>query len=285
MHSRIEDCIAENYADLSQKLKDAADYVVSNQMDVASRSLRAISTESGVSPATLSRLARTLKFATYEDLREVCRQSVTERGHSFADRAEQLHLDPTDQPMIERQAAACIRNITTMVDTIEPDRLQQAVAALHGAGRVVLFGAFGSAGLTEYMTYMANYFGSNWTLIESAGVSLGSTVGAIGPGDVLLIVTKSPYAQRAVRAAEIAKAADANVIVITDSHICPAIEFSTHSFIVASDSPQFFSSYTATLVLIETIIAMLVALSGETASRTIRAVEENNQRLGEFWLK
>ena len=59
--ARLEDRIAESYTDLSAKLKDAADFVVANQMDVAARSLRSVSAASGVSPATLSRLARSLR--------------------------------------------------------------------------------------------------------------------------------------------------------------------------------------------------------------------------------
>lgn len=282
--ARIEDRIAEKYTDLSAKLKDAADFVVANQVDVAARSLRTVSAASGVSPATLSRLARNLDFESYEDMRELCRTAVGDRGMSFAERAELLKTDPDDgKAMLDRQAAACAWNITQLGETIDQDRLRRAVEALSEARTVVLFGAFSSTGIVEYMAYLANYFCKNWTLAGRMGASLGAALLDIGKEDVLLVVTKAPYARRAVLAAETAQAAGARTILITDSHACPVNKFATFSFIVPSESPQFFSSYAATLTLMETIIAMLVARSGETASQRIREVETRNRSLGDFW--
>lgn len=282
--ARIEDRIAEKYTDLSAKLKDAADFVVSNQVDVAARSLRSVSVASGVSPATLSRLARALGFESYEDMRELCRSAVGNRNISFADRAERLKDEAGDsQAILDKQAAACVWNVTELAETIDRGRLEQAVKALRHANGVVLFGAFSSTGVVEYMAYLANFFCCNWTLAGRMGASLGATLSDIGPEEVLLIVTKTPYARRAVLAAKMATEAGAQTIVITDSHACPANKYATFSFIVPSDSPQFFSSYAATLMLIETMIAMIVAQSGVVASDRIRGVESRNQSLGDFW--
>ena len=283
LSARIEDRIADSYSDLSAKLKDAADFVVANQVDVAARSLRSVSAASGVSPATLSRLARTLGFETYEEMRELCRDAVGGRAMSFAERAERLKLDKEEgATFLQRQSGACIANITDLAETIDKGRLDAAVGALARARNVVLFGALSSTGIAEYMAYLANYFCTNWTLAGRMGASLGAALSSLGEEDVLFIVTKTPFASRAVLAAEMARSAGAQTIVLTDNHTCPALQYASFPFIVPSDSPQFFSSYAATLVLMETIIAMLVARSGENASQRIRDVESRNRRLGEF---
>ena len=282
--NRLQERVTANYADLSEKLRAAADYVLANEMDVAVRSLRAISASSGVSPATLSRLARVLGFVSYEELRELCRETVGERSQSLIQRAQKLQDGSEEAPIYDRQATACIANITTLVQTMDNDRLQKAVNALSDAESVVLFGAFGSTGIVEYMAYLANYFSTNWTLAGRMGASLGASLAAMGQKDVLLVVTKTPYAARAVRAIEAAQQIGAKTIVISESHACPAIKFATFPFIVPSDSPQFFSSYAATLTLMESMIAMLVAQSGEGTSERIREVERHNQHLGDFWV-
>jgi DNA-binding MurR/RpiR family transcriptional regulator len=280
----LQERVTASYADLSIKLRAAADYVLANEMDVAVRSLRAISASSGVSPATLSRLARVLGFDSYEELRELCRETVGERSQSLIQRAQKLQDGSEEAPIYDRQATACISNITTLVQTLDNDRLQKAVNALSDAESVLLFGAFGSTGIVEYMAYLANYFSTNWTLAGRMGASLGASLAAMGQKDVLLVVTKTPYASRAVRAIEAAQQIGAKTIVISDSHACPAIKFATFPFIVPSDSPQFFSSYAATLTLMESMIAMLVAQSGEGTNERIREVERHNQHLGDFWV-
>jgi len=50
----------------------------------------------------------------------------------------------------------------------------------------------------------------------------------------------------------------------------------THKFIQNCDSPQFFSSYAATVVLIETLIGMILAKAGTKAETRIREVGKQN---------
>ncbi len=281
---RIEDRVSQHYDTLSAKLRAAADYVVANQLDVATRSLRNVSATSGLAPATFSRLARALEFDTFEALRETCRGALWDRGASFADRAARLTGSPAAEgSILERHSSACARNISDMSDAQHNARLAATVDVLAQAGQVLLFGTFSSTGIVEYMAYLAQYCRPNWSLAGRMGTSLGQAVTDLGAGDVLLIVTKTPYARRAVAAADLARENGAKVVVITDSHTCPALKFAAFSFIVPSDSPQFFSSYAATIALIETMIAMLVAQDPDRASARIREVELQNQRLGEFW--
>lgn len=281
---RLEDRVSEKYADLSAKLRDAADFVVANQVDVAARTLRSVSAAGNFSPATLSRLARALGFDTYESLRELCRETVSVRSLSFFERAELLkETSNTAEIMFDRQASACIGNVSKLGETLDRTRLALAVEALANARTVVLFGAFGSTGIVEYMAYLANYFSTNWTLAGRMGSSLGAALSSLTAEDVVLVVTKAPYAARAVRAVEIARQSGSQTIVISDSHACPANKFATFPFIVPSESPQFFSSYAASLALMETIIAMLIARSGDRTLERIRDVERQNESLGDFW--
>ncbi|WP_299355764.1 MurR/RpiR family transcriptional regulator [uncultured Shimia sp.] len=280
----LEERVAERYSGLSGQLQKAADYVVTNPLDIASRSLRAISSESNVSPATFSRLSRALGFDTFEEMKDVSRLSVGQQVISMSEKAEQLRVgNSSGKSMLQRQSKACINNIESFVTKADEVRLEQAAASLRNAKRVVLLGALASTGMTEYMGYLAHYFAPNWTLAGRMGASLGSQIATLGAGDALFIVTKSPYAKRAVQAAEVAKTSGADVVLVTDSHKCPGLAHATYGFVVPSESPQFFSSYVVTLVLIETLIAMIVATSGADATAAIRRVEAKNQELGEYW--
>lgn len=280
----IEDRIAAKYSDLSAQLQRAADYVATNPMDVASRSLRAISAASGLPPATYSRLARALDFESYEEIRELCRRAMGQRVDSFSEKAARLgEGDASAASVMQRQTEAVIANIQQMRAQVDPARVEGAAAALAGADRVVLFGAYGSTGIVEYLAYLAQYCMTNWVLAGRMGASLGSAMVDMGPNDALLIVTKSPYARRAIAAAQMAQDQGARTVIITDNHSCPALKYADFPFIVPSESPQFFSSYTATLALLETLMAVLVSRDPQGTSARIREVEQTNGGLGEFW--
>ncbi|RSK31631.1 MurR/RpiR family transcriptional regulator [Rhodovulum iodosum] len=278
--------MAAEYGHLSAKLRDAADFVAEHPLDVATRSLRSISASSGLSPATFSRLARALGFDSYEDLRELSRRAVGRGFVPFSEKVQRLQ-DEAGQarqpPFLVRQTSACIANLEAMTRLIDPARLEAAVDRLHRADNVVVYGALGSTGLVEYMAYMGNYFASNWSIAGRMGASLATAISDLSPRDSLIVLTKPPFARRSILAAEMAAERGAHVVVVTDTHACPALQHAEHGFILPSDSPQFFSSYAASLVLAETIVGMLAARAGPEAKARIEAVETRNHRLEEFW--
>jgi DNA-binding MurR/RpiR family transcriptional regulator len=280
----LEERVAEHYSGLSNQLRKAADYVVANPLDIASRSLRSISVDSGVSPATFSRLSRSLGYDSFETMKDVSRQSVGRSVMSMSERAEQLRRrSKSGVSMLDRQSAACIQNIEEFSSRVDQTKLEQAATRLRCADEVVLLGALASTGITEYMAYLAQFFAPNWSVAGRMGASIASQIAKLHSGCAVLIVTKSPYARRAVIAAKLARDAGADVILVTDHYECPGLAYATYGFVVPTDSPQFFSSYVVTLVLIETLIAMIVAASEADATAEIQRVEAKNQELGEYW--
>ncbi|TLP46859.1 MULTISPECIES: MurR/RpiR family transcriptional regulator [Cohaesibacter] len=282
----IKDRIAGHYGELSERLRQAADYVAAHEMEVATYSLRAVSGRAGLAPATFTRLSQALGFANYEEMRDLCRAAVGRQALSFAQRADLLVQEQhgADAPtFFDRQVSACLNNISMMGSELDRERLFDVVKTLDAAREVHLFGAFSSSGLIEYFAYLARYFAKNWRVAGRMGASLSSSLVGLSEEDALIIITKSPYARRSILAAQMAHEAGAYVFVITDKHSCPALEFSSSYFIVPTDSPQFFSSYAATLVLIETIVGMLVHRAGKEARARIEEVETRNHLNGEFW--
>lgn len=285
--ANIQDRINDVYADLSGKLQVAAKYVVENPVDLATRSLRSIASTSGVSPATFSRLARALGYSDYEQMREDGREAVERRVSPFSERAHALRVSVSgseNTDILRHQAAACVGNIEALQNSIDVARLDAAVDCLHRAKSVLVVGAMGSAGITDYFAYMAHWFKSNWKTVGRNGVELSPSLSRLGRGDVVFALSKTPYARRTIAALKVARKAGATTIVITDSGTSPALQFSDHGFVTSTESPQFFSSYVATMVLMEAIISMLLARAGPEAEEMIRAAEIQIDGLGENWV-
>lgn len=279
---QIRTAISACYAELSDALRVAADYIVENQIDIATRSLRSVASASGVSPASYTRLARALGFADYEALREQARVELSNRDRgSFQDKARRLRNDAS-QPLLPRQVAACTANIEALLQDIDPAVLDALVDRLAASRHIVLIGALASAGFADYFAYLANWFDERWIVAGRNGTTLGSAMAGLTADDTVLILSKHPYAHRSVRAAEVAAGRGAKVGVLTDSHAFSGLRFADFHFIQRTESPHFFSSYAATLVLIETITGMLAARSGSEAEDRIEEVDRQNRLLDEF---
>ncbi|MCY6382622.1 MurR/RpiR family transcriptional regulator [Hoeflea prorocentri] len=285
----VNDLIALHYENLSPQLRLAADYIADHHHDVASRSLRAVAASSNLNPPTFSRLARALGLQSHEDMRELCRKEIKYRSLSFAEKATALRMeekdgDDADQtPFALRQTASAVRNINQFANELDVKRLRLVADRLVKSKRVLIAGSMASAGFAEYFSYLANLAFTNWHVVGLDGTSLATSMTGLENHDAVVIIMKHPYARRSVDAAQIAFEAGAFVIIVSDSISCPAFRYASHYFIVPTDSPQFFSSYIATLLLLETLIGMVIRRSGLEASNRIEEVEMNNHRLHEYW--
>jgi DNA-binding MurR/RpiR family transcriptional regulator len=259
--------------------------VRTNPVDLATRTLRSVAHDSGISPAAFSRLARALGYADIEEMREEFRGQIGQRVNNFAARAEKLQSDhhAGTSDFIDAHLAACQNNLQSFVDTLDRETLNAAIERIEQARKVLLLGALGSTGVVEYLSYIASFCAENWTLASRMGSSLGSGIAGLGPEDVLIIVTKPPFAERAIAASKLAQQQGVYVVLITDTLSCPALKYASARFIVPTESPHFYSSYVVTLFLAETLIGILVGRSGPAARARIAEVEGANRVLAEVW--
>lgn len=279
----FEERLASHYESLSARLREAGDYVAANPLDTATRSLRAVADHSGLAPATFTRLAKALDYENFEELREGMRKRLGRRQSSFADRAGALQhqTSETGDGLVRRYRDACTGNIDRMLDEIAPDRLEAIAEALFRARRVVVLGALGSTGIAEYAAYMGNFLGAAWMQAGRMGASIGAALSDLGGSDALIVFTKPPFAATSVHAAEFARAQGAYVLVVTDTHACPALRHASARVVVPSESPNFFSSYVATMAFVEILTAMVAKRAGPAATERIADVEAANLALGE----
>lgn len=277
----VQASIAEHFDQLSDALKLAADFIVHNGFEVATRSLRSIATESQLSPSSFSRLARAIGYKDYEQLRERAREELASSSNQLATKAQQLHED-VDIPLLPRQVNACIANIQSLLLDTDEDKLEAAVDSLAAADKVTIIGSLSSAGFADYFSYLTSWFDGRWVVAGRNGITLASSLSRVQKNDVVIVISKAPYAKRTVLATRMAAERNATIVLLTDSHAFPAIKLAKHVFIQKTDSPHFFSSYAATLVLIETLTGMLLSRAGKQAIKDIQTVVEQNQRLDEI---
>lgn len=255
--------------------------MVSNPVEVATRSLRSVSDETGFAPVTFTRLARALDYQGFEELRDEIRDKLSRRINRFADRAGQLQVEHGrgSNGFFAAHAAACIDNIEALLAQIKEETLSEVVDRLYAAREVVVFGALGSTGLAEYLVYMAEFCTGNWRLASRMGSSIGAALGHLDTRDAMILITKPPFANQALNAARLAHQQGVYVVVITDTPSCPALRSCSASLMVPTGSPHFYSSYVASTVLVEALIGMLVSRAGPGAQDRISRIEESNRRL------
>ncbi|MBN2741394.1 MAG: MurR/RpiR family transcriptional regulator, partial [Rhodobacteraceae bacterium] len=134
MSGSFEQRLAAQYGSLSARLRQAGDYIADNPISIATRSLRALASDSKLAPATFTRLAHALEYENFEALREVMRDQIGRRVLPFADRADRLQKDTLDpqESFLTHYGTACQDNIAALSAAIEPEQLERVADRLAG---------------------------------------------------------------------------------------------------------------------------------------------------------
>lgn len=271
---------------LSPMLQKAGRFVLDHPEEVASRSLRNVARQVGMSAPTFSRLSDVLGLKDYDALRDLCRSHLKRQEHHFSAKARALQDNTTiadaGSAFIVQQAKASIANINKLLSSVDLEKIEHAADRLGTARKVLLAGSMSSRPFIDYLAYMASMGFDNWHVLGEGPGSDASQIHDIGPSDTALVISKAPYAARSVKAAQQFRKRGAHVIGITDTIGSPLCQFCNSVFFVPTEAPQFFTSHAATLVLLETLIGLVVGKGGEPVRNRIANIEAMSFEQGEY---
>jgi DNA-binding MurR/RpiR family transcriptional regulator len=278
----ILDRISSRLDEMSPQMRVAATYLLENPGEIAVTSMRGLAEAAGVKPNTLVRLARAVGFAGYEELRAPFRQQAAGTTLSFPDRARFLRsIDEGGRhgAMLADMAAAALTNVETLFADLAADDLKKAAELIDRSRRTNVLGVGTARPLAENFAYVAGMAVDNITAIPKLGLAIDD-VARMGPDDVLLALTFSPFRAEIVEAVRRANENGVTVIAITDSWAAPIVGPATISFVVPDDSPLPFSSNIAAMALLETLIAFVMADSPTDVVSAIDAFHANRRAAG-----
>ena len=288
-NQQFNDRLKNRFDLLSPQLLKAAQYISAHPYEVATRSLRYIAKSANLPPPTFSRLAVAMEYKSFEDLRETCRNEIkshrlnTRYARSTFSAATNVVLDSPKGSFLSHQSTAAINNIISLSNEIDQKTMEIVVNKLIKANRVILIAGMSSRPFMDYMAYMASMIFDNWQVFPVEAASTTGLLLGINNNDVVIVLSKSPYARHSINTAKVLSERGIYVVGITDEYVSPLISFCSESFVVSTETPLFFTSHAATLVLIESIIGSVVANGGAGVRQRIASIEAVNQQTDVYY--
>ena len=276
--SAILDAMAEVFDDLTPQLQVAARHLLDNPTDIAVSSMRQVAEDAGVRPNTLVRLARTLGFDGYDDLRGYFRDELTRTGSSFPSKARWLRSLAAGGrygSLLSQMAGASMATVEQLFVDVDAAELKTVADLVLDARRTSVLGVGTAGPLATNFCYVGGMVAPNLVAIPTNGGLPIDDVARMAPGDVLLAMTFSPYRVEIIEATRMAVDLGATVVAVTDSRSSPIARLADHAFVVPSETPQYFSSVIGAVALLETLLAFMAA---ETPADAATAIEEFHER-------
>ncbi|CAM3267785.1 HTH-type transcriptional regulator HexR [Klebsiella spallanzanii] len=271
----LQDEIRRRYDTLSKRLKQVARYILDNSNSVAFDTVASIAQQADVPPSTLIRFANAFGFSGFNEMKQMFKQHLMEETANYTERARLFRQTTTDDAT-PPETPTEILNMFTMVNTqalqqlamqTSGDELQRAVALLAEAENIYVIGLRRSFSVASYLTYALRHLDRKAFLIDGLGGMFTEQLSLVGPKDVVVAVSFSPYAREVVELVELGAQRKARQIAITDSQVSPLAAFSDVCFVVREAQVDGFRSQVASLCLAQTL-AVSLALNSSKDSET-----------------
>ncbi len=272
-YERLRTQLVARAATLSKRLSQVAKFFMNHPEEVALNTLVRLAEQAQVPPATITRFAKELGFAGFADLQGVFRQRLLGPRLSYADRLAEpalgdADLDHPDQ-VFDSFVQAGVQSLLRIKEALDRTQLDAFVGVLAGCHSVHVASARGAFGLGAYTVYGLANIGKRAHLIDNLGAMRAEQVMAIGPDDVLMVMTFDDYTPETVEVARLAKAAGHRVLAITDNELSPVAALSDHVLFVNEARLGHFRSQVPAMVVCQALIVSL--------GRRLGAVVGNNQ--------
>lgn len=280
--------ISAQYFTLTTQLKKAADYVLEQPVNVALLSIRKSAVEAGVTPSTLTRLAKTVGFDRYDSFRQLFKEAVNTRqpGSYFSDRAlclqEMGNDSNTDNRVFAEFADSAFKNLEQLFQDDIHIKLQEAAHLVISARKVFALGFRDTFTCAYHFSYVGSIAFPQIQLIRGYQGTLLSELGGICADDVVVAFCFEPYATETVQAIKVARDAGAKIIAITDSLRSPIALGAEVVFSLKNDTPHFFPSLTSSITLTEALLAECVSIGSKEMVSNINRFEATLHRLGGY---
>lgn len=267
---------------LAPQLALSGRYLIDHPDSVVMSSMREIAGEIGVAPATLLRLARTLGFADWSELRLAYVADFRTSSPLYAERADAIVRREGVPGLIQETLRAQGTALQHAIDANTAEAIDEAAKLLNRSSRIFVAAFMSCRAPALAFTYICRLFRSNVVVLGGEGSSLIADLADLRSDDAVLTINFRPYASEIHQVAKAAERSGCRLVSIADSRATPLAPFAQSILLFGSDSPSFFPSITPAVALVETLAAAMLAHAGDAAATRVGEIEQRLYDSGSY---
>jgi DNA-binding MurR/RpiR family transcriptional regulator len=252
---------------LSPGARRVSRYIADNPAIALGASAADLAERVGTSDATVVRAVQAMGFTGMPELKRALAEALAAKP---ASPAEAMRRTLGELAQESRQAVDLALDVQReAVDALaEPEAratLRSAVAALHPARRILIFGLGPSAALAGYVAILLGRAGRTARALNASGLALADQLLDLSPGDALMVLAYGRAYREVVAVFGEAKRLGLTIVLVTDSLDRSLAKHADVVVPVRRGRTRRVALHGATLVALEAVVFGLASLDGERA--------------------
>ncbi len=271
----LDDQLRAALSALTRAERQLATHVLSHYPVAALGSITQLAKAAAVSTPTVVRLTQKLGYKGYPDFQLALRGEVEAMLISPIAKHDRWTGGVPDTHILNRFADAVMANLQATLGQIDHAEFDAAAALLADPARAVFaMGGRITHSMADYFTSLMKVVRPQVTLLANSSSTWPAALLDIKPGDVLLVFDIRRYENAVLQLTEMAKGRGAEVILITDRWISPAVAHAGHTLCCHIEAPSAWDSNVSLMVLVETLLAAVQKLTWDQTEPRMKRMEE-----------
>ena len=271
----VEDQLRIALPDLTRAERQLATHVLQHYPVAALGSITQLAKAAAVSTPTVVRLTQKLGYKGYPDFQLALRGEVEAMLISPIAKHDRWAGGVPDTHILNRFADAVMKNLHATLAQIDHAEFDGSAALLADPGRAVFaMGGRITHAMADYFTSLMKVVRPQVTLLTNGSSSWPAALLDMKAGDVLLVFDIRRYENAVLQLTEMAKGCGADVILVTDRWISPAVAHARHTLCCHTEAPSAWDSNVSLMVLIETLLAAVQQLTWQQTEPRMKRMED-----------
>ena len=247
----------------------------------ATQNITQLSMTTGVSPASITRLAKLLGFVGFNAFQSLFIDDMKMPGRYYSGQAENLISDHSPERFISEQLAQQKAGLEKVALSLDKLFLDRAVNGLLRAKKIWISGSRQSFGLATLMNYELGLIRPGVSIVNATGEGLTTALAEASTQDLVIVFGSEPYSRTTVLLAQAAKAIEVPLLAITDSFHSPLAQLANIHLLAETQSRFYTNSMVSTVFLMETLLIEVAKRLGKRAVERLRKREELISKLND----
>jgi DNA-binding MurR/RpiR family transcriptional regulator len=253
--------IIEGRNSLTPKGRILAEFVVKNTQKAVFMTTRELAAACNVSEATVVRFVSQLGCSGYGEFIQALRELV-DTDLTLLDRADLADISDPQGNSFRRMVSQEIDNLKLLYEGVDLDIVDRIVTFLNEIPNVYVVGSRLSYAMAYFMGWSLSKIRPDIHILKGSDTTTIDRL-TIAPSDSLVIViATSRYPNHLIKVGKWARRRGQSLVVITESSLCPVVQFAHLALVAPLKHIPFVGSLTPLYCLINYMVIELARLRG-----------------------
>jgi len=271
-HPVIND-ISSKLDSLTPKAQTLGTYIMQNPSKAVFMTTKELAETCEISEATVVRFVSTLGYKGYSDFQEALKDFVN-TGLSLPERAAIKGIKEPGSDRLHRGILEELNNLKFLYENINVETMNQFVDHLDKSHTVYVVGSRLSYTFAYYLGWSLTKIRKGVHILKGSDSTTIDLLTNANSNSLVILTATTRYPNELIKLSKMIRRSGHTLLTMTDSSICPVIQFADLSLVVPARSIPFIGNVSGMLAVIQFIIQELANRKGDDLSKYQKQLEQ-----------